>query len=179
MTDHHQRIRGAIDRTIAEEQARQLKTTEGAAASKPARAKKTTFDASEAAVNPDPAVFEAAFVLDDSDEPSRAATPKPALPEKDTTEKDKMNDDKTINEKEEAATADADVKKAAGKDDGSPEPPKKDTDASKPSAELSPEIKQRLRKLEKLEATYPGKGNQKNSSSGHPVALRFLLADET
>lgn len=155
-----QRIRGAIE-TIAEEQAKHLKATESAAASsKPSKAKNTTFDASEATANPDPAVFEAAFVLDDSDEPSRTATPKPALPEKDTKGTGKMSGDKTNSEKEvsekDGAVAD-DSTKPVGKDDASPEPPKKDTGSSKPAAELSPEVRQRLRKLEKLEATYPGK----------------------
>ena len=81
------------------------------------------------APNPDPAVFEAAFVLDDSDDPSRTGTPKPAPPEKDAPD-----------------TAKDGLKPDAAESDG------KDA----PMAELSPEIRQRLRKLEKLEATYPG-----------------------
>ncbi|UKZ84458.1 Autophagy protein [Trichoderma asperellum] len=89
-----QRIKGAIDRTIAEEQARQQKALEAGSpmarsassasrageggAGRRSRSKNPDAEAGDAAPNPDPAIFEAAFVIDDSDEPSRAGTPKPA-----------------------------------------------------------------------------------------------------
>ncbi|XWW94511.1 hypothetical protein V2A60_002454 [Cordyceps javanica] len=90
-----QRIRGAIDRTIAEEQARQRgddapisrsasnSSRQGPNAARRSRPSNGNTDGVETPPNPDPAVFEAAFVIDDSDEPSRAGTPKPPVPEKD------------------------------------------------------------------------------------------------
>lgn len=103
-----------------------------------------------AAPNPDPAVFEAAFVIDDSDEPSRSGTPAPPPPpEKDNIDGGRMSAPKgEEGDKSLANGANADKEHA---DDKS----KEDGDAPAP-AELSPEIKQRLRKLEKLESTYPG-----------------------
>lgn len=85
-------------------------------------------------------------------DPSRSGTPKPPVPEKDastqneavtTNNGDKQDDDKT--------DKDASAAKPKPKSTG-------DAAGEKPSAQqgLSPEIKQKLRKLEKLEATYPG-----------------------
>ncbi|OAR04914.1 hypothetical protein LLEC1_07221 [Akanthomyces lecanii] len=101
-----QRIRGAIDRTIAEEQARQRSddaptsrsgsnsSRQGASTGRRSRPNNGNTDAAEAPPNPDPAVFEAAFVIDDSDEASRAGTPKPAVPEKDAlASKEATSDD--------------------------------------------------------------------------------------
>ncbi len=170
-----QRIRGAIDRTIAEEQARQQKITDGGSAAsvsrsgstssrgggvkRPARAKKPSTDITNtdaAPPNPDPAVFEAAFVIDDSDEPSRAGTPKPQVPEKDGVAV--KNGEGEPNSKPD----DADASKAAAGDrakgDGEDGAGRGTSSSSSSSSQdLSPEIKQRLRKLEKLEATYPGR----------------------
>uniref|UniRef100_A0A8H7N5U2 Uncharacterized protein n=1 Tax=Bionectria ochroleuca TaxID=29856 RepID=A0A8H7N5U2_BIOOC len=92
-----QRIRGAIDRTIAEEQARQRTLSEQGSNSRSASATRrndagrrqkgrtTSGDVGlDTAPTADPAVFEEAFVIDDSEEPSRApsrvGTPKPTLP---------------------------------------------------------------------------------------------------
>lgn len=157
-------IRGAIDRTIAEEQARQQKLAEGsgaaparsasassrgAAAKRPARATRPSADMAAAdAANTDPAVFEAAFVIDDSDDASRAPTPKPQPPDKDVGS---------------AAVGDAGAKEqrqhgdaaAKARDNGERSAPVADAKEPAPP-ELGPEIKQRLRKLERLEATYPG-----------------------
>ncbi|KAI5463938.1 hypothetical protein BGZ63DRAFT_421028 [Mariannaea sp. PMI_226] len=168
-----QRFRGVIDRTIAEEQARMKTSTEASTLSrsgstssrkgetspaKRARSKKQTPDVGDTP-NPDPAVFEAAFVIDDSEEPSRAGTPRPPSEVKDSNDEqaaarvngsdDKTQDARTTrgdssNEKAEGATGDHG---SASKTPGS--------GTSTPTSELSPEIKQRLRKLEKLEATYP------------------------
>ncbi len=165
--NNYQRIRGAIDRTIAEEQARQRtddspmsrsgsnSSRQGANTGRRSRPNNGSTDGVEAPPNPDPAVFEAAFVIDDSDEPSRTGTPKPAVPEKDATlSKERMSDDgdkaadrgsekRTSTEKPNHAATSAATSNATVATRASP-------------TELSPEIKQRLRKLEKLEATYPG-----------------------
>jgi hypothetical protein len=102
------------------------------------------------AANPDPAVFEAAFVIDDTDDtttPSRVATP--ALADKEG--------------KTGKAIADA---AATGATDSSPNGDNGETGAEQPaktaptalpvSSDLPPEVRARLRKLEKLEKTYPG-----------------------
>lgn len=176
-----QRIKGAIDRTIAEEQARQKALSDQAAAggggaaaghtrqsssvsrsnsaastqARKPRQKKVAQDASKdaegGAANPDPAVFEAAFVIDD-DEPSRSSTP---LPPSEQKEKRSQNgdskgdgdtgtgDNRDLEKKgTEAQTSDGDK---------SVPPPKSTT-----SLELPPDVRAKLRKLEKLEATYPG-----------------------
>ncbi|KAK4071068.1 uncharacterized protein Triagg1_6435 [Trichoderma aggressivum f. europaeum] len=151
-----QRIKGAIDRSIAEEQARQQKALEASssanrsastsrrndsASGKQARPKNPGSDAGDAATNPDPAIFEAAFVIDDSDEPSRAGTPKPAPPEKDATNGEATGHAEAV----ENPNANADAKDGPSRDGAA--------HATKPA--LTPELRQKLRKLEKLEATYP------------------------
>lgn len=116
------------------------------------KAGNSSVDTSDAAINPDPAVFEAAFVIDDSDDPSRSGTPKPpAPPEKDTTTVE--TEEKTTNGSEES---EKDGEKASAKVSAASPDSKKPTEGSEAPSGLTPEIKQRLRKLEKLEATYPG-----------------------
>ncbi|KAK4117806.1 hypothetical protein N656DRAFT_744432 [Canariomyces notabilis] len=181
-----QRFKSAIDRSIAEEQARhrasieaqkqapgsansasrRSRSSSGAGTQSPARRPRPTKKASEdlttkdangdGAANPDPAVFEAAFVIDDADEtadPSRAATP-PSL------DKDSKTGD-----------ADKDAEKSAGTapSNGVADPPPSEEgreagatnigQAAKISLpvvpNLPPEVRARLRKLEKLEKTYP------------------------
>jgi hypothetical protein len=109
-------------------------------------------------VNPDPAVFEAAFVIDDSDEPSRAGTPKPP-----------GTDDPDIKRKREGTTDDP-LSNTTGNDGQSQDNGKASENPADSSAqdfltaaraasvpsELTAETRQKLRKLEKLEATYPG-----------------------
>jgi hypothetical protein len=98
-------------------------------------------------------VFEAAFVIDDSDEPSRTGTPKPPVPEKDAPS---QNEAATTNDGDKPG--DRNVSKD-GTADNSNEKPAGNTAGEKSSAQsqaVPPEIKQKLRKLEKLEATYPG-----------------------
>lgn len=184
-----QRIKGAIDRTIAEEQARQKnylseqgasgqarqssnvsRSNSGAStAGRKPRPKKPAQDASKeadaAASNPDPAVFEAAFVIDD-DELSRTATPLPPSEEKEKTpgEEGGAQDEMSGGDAEKgdagAGNTAKDAEKNGGDDGGSPEgdkpvpPPKPAAAATAP--ELPPEVRAKLRKLEKLEATYPG-----------------------
>ncbi|PFH56053.1 hypothetical protein XA68_17140 [Ophiocordyceps unilateralis] len=162
-----QRIKGAIDRTIAEEQARQKSLAEGAPTSRPRsgssrrndsspkrlRAKRApSVDASDAAANPDPAVFEAAFVIDDSDDMSRAASPRPPLPSKDNGPVKEAS-----GESDRRAVEDQDANEKGSRGDNDPDREAADSPAPTAAAApgLTPDIKQRLRKLEKLEATYP------------------------
>jgi hypothetical protein len=115
--------------------------------------------------NPDPAVFEAAFVIDDSDDPSRSGTPKPAPPEKDASsegnKEGEVTEDRKSAEKT-GSTNDEAAEKADSPGQDAPAKEKKQQPAADPPApaatpELPPEIKQRLRKLDKLETTYPGR----------------------
>jgi hypothetical protein len=103
-------------------------------------------------------VFEAAFVIDDSDDPSRAATPMPSQSDKDgLAEESAAGKDvsgEKADEKGEGQESGADAKKDGTDDATAAQPESKSQQAA---SELTPEIKQRLRKLEKLEATYPGK----------------------
>lgn len=209
-----QKIRGAIDQTIAQEQARQKAAADRAASGSAATVRRTNSSASSPARRPkkasaasskdvkdsegatsDPAVFEAAFVLDDDDTdgPSRTGTPKPPLPEKDETPAD------SANAKGKATAENSDGAKSAPAVDGTVSAGaagEQSAPSSKPgstapgaSQELPPNIKTKLRKLEKLEATYPGEcmscppsvdgavanfcGNPKNSfapTASHTVA---------
>ncbi|KAK3364472.1 hypothetical protein B0T25DRAFT_563492 [Lasiosphaeria hispida] len=153
-----QRLKGAIDRQIAEEQTRQKapapppnkqlqpagsasaqrsRSSSGAGTQSPARraraARKPSEDTTNgAASNPDPTVFEAAFVIDDTDEsgtPARVATPVPA----DKEAQNKNAKDMAEPQKEDSGEA---VK------------------APFPTAELA-SVQVKLRKLEKLEKAYP------------------------
>lgn len=172
------RIKGAIDRTIAEEQARARdqspgataprasssvsRSNSGASTVKKARPKKPSQDVAKedaGAVDTDPAVFEAAFVIDD-EEPSRSATPMP--PSSHELKKSENGDAKDENtaegEKGDKGTGNnAKDPEKNGEDEGrksegdKPVPPPKAT-----NTELPPDIRAKLRKLEKLEKTYPG-----------------------
>ena len=115
----------------------------------------------ETGPNPDPAVFEAAFVIDDEDDgdaPTRSGTPKPAPPEKDAKETPKVevsaaprNSEETLIEK-----SHPDDEKQKEKENGKEKPAGPGDTKSSAPAELPPHIKAKLRKLEKLESTYPG-----------------------
>lgn len=168
--DHRQRLRGAIDRSIAEEQAKAnlnssatpSRTSSGSRKNGTVAGKRTggkatsNADLADAPANPDPAVFEAAFVIDDSDDPSRAGTPKPD----DTEVKRQLQgttDDPLSMSNSQDTHEKGDDKAAARVADDSGAPSSKSGTGSAPgAAELTPEIRQKLRKLEKLEATYPG-----------------------
>jgi hypothetical protein len=112
------------------------------------RSKNPDSDAGDSAPNPDPSIFEAAFVIDDGDEPSRSGTPKPVPPEKDAP-----NGESTGHaEAGEKSNPNGDGKEGSSREghaagDGA-------AHAAKPP--LSLELRQKLRKLEKLESTYPG-----------------------
>lgn len=176
-----QRLKGSLDRVIAEEQARQKAANEqagagsnsgsprqsssvsrsnsAASAARKPRPKKQSQDVSkqdDGAANLDPAVFEAAFVIDD-DEPSRANTPKPPSDEQapqngDGKDGGPASDEAGASAKAEGNAQPAKDGEARAKDDEQKPvpPPKNDT------SELPPDVRTKLRKLEKLEATYPG-----------------------
>jgi hypothetical protein len=186
MRPTEQRIKGAIDRSIAEEQARQKalnapkdgdsstssrrsgsvsrsSSTRGAGSpAKRSRAKKPSQDVNgDGASNPDPAVFEAAFVIDDTDEGTPSATPKPEDADKQLEEpkgdrmpaKQVSDDDKTLR----------DGQRNGENGDAEKPPPQESKAQPAASPELSPEIRTKLKKLDKLEKTYSG--------SSHPICL--------
>lgn len=148
---HSQRLKGAIDARIAEEQQRQKATqptTPSRSNSAPRRSSSRNLSPSTrtargkdadssktapAGKGPDPSEFDPEFVIgEEEDQPSRAGTPRPkekAQP----TEAGAENGEA----KEETPTADSDEK------------PDK-------TPEIPPEVQQRLRKLDKLEPKYTG-----------------------
>lgn len=170
-----QRIKGAIDRTIAEEQARQIaadaasprasssvsRSASSASTARKPRPKKPSQDvgkdADNGAANTDPAVFEAAFVIDD-EEPSRSATPQPSTASEKNAENGESKSVAEDGEKgdTESGNTTKDPEKN-GDNEGrqsegdKPVPPPKYT-----PVELPPDIRAKLRKLDKLEKTYPG-----------------------
>lgn len=169
-----QRFKSAIDRTIAEEQARSQTAAQSRSPSRTrstssrkgdgtpaqrAKARKQAADAGDAP-NPDPAVFEAAFVIDDESEPSRATTPMPPAAN-DDSKTDNGNAQNNGSDEKNADDSKDDASSGKNQDGGA------DASAARPEAtksqELSPEIRQKLRKLEKLEATYPGKAVSTNA----------------
>jgi hypothetical protein len=167
------RLKGAIDRQIAEEQskqkasapspssaapgsaARRSRSSSGTKTQSPARRprKKPVEDTKDTngdgLVNPDPAVFEAAFVIDDEDAPSRVATP--AANEKETQPK---SSGKTSSSPPPAGEMAASQSNGVERAEATKEPA--GTSSATPATELSPEVQTRLRKLEKMERAYPG-----------------------
>ncbi|KAI0450025.1 hypothetical protein F5B21DRAFT_449661 [Xylaria acuta] len=140
------RIKDALDRTIAEEQARHRTPAEQRAANtstNDAVASPSTDPAKKpgqgGSAHPDPAMFDAAFRLeDDSNGVSRSATPKPSV--SDENAKGVAND--AVSEKNGLAQGqDGDTNKTAG------------ADASQPP-ELPPQVRSKLKRLEKLEPNY-------------------------
>lgn len=147
------RIRGAIDARIAEEQAKQQRTTPSTPARSASTQRRSSSrnlspsqrsarskdgDSSKAAPTgkgPDPSEFDPDFVIgdDDSEQPSRVGTPRPKekTPTKETT-----TENGTGNKEDEKPT------EADEKPDKAPEIP--------------PEVQTRLRKLDKLEPKYSG-----------------------
>lgn len=148
-----QRLRGAIDARIAEEQARQKATQpttpsrSGSSARRsnsrnlsPATraARSKDGDSSKAAPagkGPDPSEFDPEFVIgEEDDQPTPVATAQP---------------------KEEAPPADAGTENGEGNKDEEAVPAKVEEKPEQPP-EIPPEIKQRLRRLDKLEPKYTG-----------------------
>ncbi|KAH8590690.1 hypothetical protein B0O99DRAFT_691251 [Bisporella sp. PMI_857] len=146
-----QRLKGAIDNRIAEEQARQkaagspvsrtpsTSTKPGSRtaspATRPRKPKSKDYDASTK--GPDPSEFESAFVIDDeSAEPSRSGTPANAtMAEKSATDgTSSVYDASTAGEKQAPSPATEPVEKA--------------------SIELPTEVRQKLKRLEMMETKY-------------------------
>ena len=146
LTRDAQRIRGAIDAKIAEEQARQKAGQQSApsrSSSTPRRSNSRNLspssrsgkardgEGSKAALTgkgPDPSEFDPEFVVgDEDDSPSRTGTPRP---------------------KEKTQSADSNDKEDEQKMDTDEKPEK--------APELPPEVHTRLRKLDKLEPKYTG-----------------------
>ncbi|KAK8252493.1 hypothetical protein HDK77DRAFT_152017 [Phyllosticta capitalensis] len=153
-----QRLKGAIDSRIAEEQARQRQVAEQSRSQTPGRSDSLRRSNSRAlspsrrparprtpdigdkpqAKGPDPAEFDPEFVVGE-DDLSRSTTPKPA-------------DDKDGTAQAAAPTENGKVSK--GEQDESQ--PTQDSSDAAPPAELPMETRMRLRKLEKLEPKYSG-----------------------
>lgn len=117
-------------------------STNSPAKRKPRKSNQDTLSP-DGIANPDPAVFEAAFVLDDED-----ADPPLATTNVQTTPSDNAAKEGTV--LDEKQNGDAKTQADAARDEKS-----KDALSSSP-AELPSHIKAKLRKLEKLESTYPG-----------------------
>ncbi len=171
-----QSIKGAIDRTIAQEQARQKALAEqrshssssdrrSASISRTARTdsparrrqKKPSQDVvnGETGPNPDPSVFEAAFVIDDDDgdTSTRSSTPKPAVPEKDAKI---VKEGASSNEGDRRGGMDEQNGENSAQETRNPGEKARDDANTNTTPELPHQIKAKLRKLEKLESTYPG-----------------------
>lgn len=159
---------------------RRSRSSSGAGTQSPARRPRPTKKASEdltakdangdGPTNPDPAVFEAAFVIDDTDETAtstRAATPLSVDKEGKTGDSGK-DAGKVAGDAPGNGAADP----TPNADNGEADRP--DTEqtarvsrgASAASSELPPEVRARLRKLDKLEKTYPGSYHHSAPSLG-------------
>ncbi|KAK8098914.1 uncharacterized protein PG998_012155 [Apiospora kogelbergensis] len=163
-----QRFKSALDKSIAEEQARQKtlaeqrsntaspssssrpqsvsRTNSSAAKRKTKKPSQDVSNGSDNLPNTDPAVFEAAFALDDEEAEAKAAVAKPENGE--VSEKDVKGDD-SADGKTEAKEATENEKTETNGDD------RKKAAAPAKAAELPAEIQAKLRKLDKLEKTYP------------------------
>jgi hypothetical protein len=148
------RLKGAIDSRIAEEQARAKaasavptrasstarRSTSDRNESPAKRARAKPKEADDGARGPDPSVFEGAFVIeDDSEEPSRVGTP--AIGD---TKAETMDEGRTTEE--------------AGEGRGQETTSEKTEALLQPleATELPPDVRAKLRKLEKLESRYQG-----------------------
>ncbi len=167
-----QRIGGAINARIAEEQARQkaAQQTGGRARStstprrsssrnlspskRPLKGKDADGKTTPLTKGPDPSEFDPEFVVGDEDEQlSRAGTPQPK-------EKAPAGDSSTAessDKKEEKSAVDADTEDKADKE-----------------PQLPADVQTRLRKLDKLEPKYSG--GQEHPNKGEP---RLILGDRT
>lgn len=179
-----QRFKSALDKSIAEEQERQKQRANAASPASNSRpqsvsrtnssaakrkAKKPGQDAANGAEdlpNTDPAVFEAAFALDDEEAEAKAAA---ASPENgDASEKGVKGDesaDAAKSEKPEAKETTENEKTETNGDEK-----KKAAPALATVTDLPPEVQAKLRKLSKLEKTYPGTYPQFATTVGVVVA---------
>lgn len=170
-----QRFKSAIDRTIAEEQARQKATDEQRTASpsgsgsgsrprsasrtnsgkdSPAkrRVKKPQDTNGDNVPNTDPAVFEAAFALDEEEGEAKATAAEGVVDEKGTADEDAPKESFGSEEKSKGSALIEDG--AAAEKNGQTKENTVDEDVS--AIEPPQTVKLKLKKLEKLEKTYPG-----------------------
>ncbi|KAL9038517.1 MAG: hypothetical protein Q9214_005249, partial [Letrouitia sp. 1 TL-2023] len=149
-----QRLKGAIDSRIAEEQARQRSAlnstladhTPGRSSSRgespskqtPRNAARTKRSGDLLAKGPDPSDFEPEFVIDDSNAPSRSGTPRPPQ---------ERSESSTKVETEEDAAGDV-TQGTSGRDKSA------SGEISSTPPEIPTEVRVKLRKLEKLESRY-------------------------
>ncbi|KAL5614271.1 hypothetical protein BROUX41_004381 [Berkeleyomyces rouxiae] len=161
-----QRIKGAIDRTIAEEQARMKALSDQTATASPSlgstrpsasnqiakkasaaqRARKKPaedFGGSDISANPDPSVFEEAFFIDNDSEQSDKNTSPPSSSTATMDPQSNSHDSGT--EKLSKNTPETTLLGSRTSDEPTP---------AAGSAELSVEIRSKLRKLEKIEGAY-------------------------
>ncbi|KAL8707366.1 MAG: hypothetical protein Q9220_007590 [cf. Caloplaca sp. 1 TL-2023] len=147
-----QRLKGAIDSRIAEEQARQrsalispppdaVRKSSSRAASPAKRVVRSNapsrLNGEISGKGPDPSDFEPEFAIDESDVPSRSSTPRPAP---------------TKHESSSKATGEESASVAGN---GEEKPEKASPDGpSEISQELPTDVRVKLRKLEKLESRY-------------------------
>src|SRR5271163_2701953 len=155
-----QRLKGAIDNRIAEEQARQRQAAlsasstrtapgqprrnqNGTSARRPSRQRETLDVSTEK--GPDPAEFEPEFTVgdDESAVPSRTVTPLPEV--RGAKEKPEEKAGETMKDTE-ASTQEAAESKPENINDAAPPPSK--------SPELPTEVRVKLRKLDRLEGRY-------------------------
>ncbi|KAL8790458.1 MAG: hypothetical protein Q9213_000610 [Squamulea squamosa] len=148
-----QRLKGAIDSRIAEEQARQRSALTSPPPSNTARKPSSRAESPAkrpprqnaanrqngdiSAKGPDPSEFEPEFVVDDSDVPSRSNTPRPTLTGSESSTKD------TVRDTVEGARHGEGTAEKALQDDSTVIP-----------QELPTDVRVKLRKLEKLESRY-------------------------
>lgn len=168
-----QRFRTAIDRTIAEEQARQKAAAEQRSASPSGAPQRTSSTASKRKAkkpsqdisnsdnlpNPDPAIFEAAFVLDEEEAEAKATAEKSETAGSASNMKD---GDKDLPSKGENGSSDGSAAEKGDRksEDKSP----KDAPATSSEPELPADVQTKLKKLEKLEKTYPGECSLSDTS---------------
>lgn len=153
MTNRHlQRLKGAIDSRIAEEQARQRVSQSSPSRSQSGTRRPSRRDDSpstrsvrpgargrkdgEAIRGPDPADFEPEFVVGDSDTPTRSGTPRP------THEKEQTGSSEASTEGVRESSDEQTQEKAAVNEMAPPD--------------LPTEVRVKLRKLDKLESKYHG-----------------------
>lgn len=152
MTDRYlQRLKGAIDSRIAEEQARQHASQSSPSRSQSGTRRPLPRDDSpsqrlrvgargrkdgEAIKGPDPADFEPEFVIGDSNTPSRSGTPRPT------------------HEKEQTGSGEASTEGARESSDGQAQEKAAANEIAPP--DLPTDVRFKLRKLDKLESKYNG-----------------------
>ncbi|KAL1856487.1 hypothetical protein VTK73DRAFT_8230 [Phialemonium thermophilum] len=176
-----QRIKGAIDRSIAEEQARQkafAAQKDAVNSSSSSRrsgsisrssstrvvestnrrqrpAKQGQAPETDVSADTDPAVFEAAFVIDDTDEGTPAASTPQTEEHGDPVDEQGQNGAPSDDPPGATSGPDKPRQNGENKEDGTSNSSEKPAQQPGTTAELPPDIRAKLKKLEKLEKTYP------------------------